>query len=32
VIPKPFTLQQIGEVLSLYFEDVTKKAVKYTQA
>jgi excisionase family DNA binding protein len=32
VIPKPFTLQQIGEVLSLYFEDITKKAVKYTQA
>ena len=32
VIPKPFTLQQIGEVLGLYFEDVTKKAAKYTQA
>ncbi len=32
VIPKPFTLQQIGEVLGLYFEDVTKKAAKHTQA
>jgi excisionase family DNA binding protein len=32
VIPKPFSLQQIGEVLGLYFEDVTKKAAKYTQA
>lgn len=27
VIPKPFTLQQIGDVLSLYFEDVAKKEV-----
>jgi CheY-like chemotaxis protein len=32
VIPKPFSLQQIGEVLGLYYEDVTKKAAKYTQA
>jgi hypothetical protein len=32
VIPKPFSLQQIGEVLGLYFEDVTKKAAKHTQA
>jgi excisionase family DNA binding protein len=29
VIPKPFTLQQIGDVLSLYFEDV--KQVDYSQ-
>jgi excisionase family DNA binding protein len=27
VIPKPFTLQQIGDVLSLYFEDV--KSIAY---
>jgi two-component system, chemotaxis family, chemotaxis protein CheY len=27
VIPKPFTMQQIGDVLSLYFEDVTRKEV-----
>ena len=32
VIPKPFSLQQIGEALGLYFEDVTKKAAKHTQA
>jgi excisionase family DNA binding protein len=32
VIPKPFTLQQISDVLGLYFEDVTKKAAKHTQA
>jgi len=30
VIPKPFTMQQIGGVLSLYFEDV--KDVVYAQA
>ena len=30
VIPKPFTMQQIGGVLSLYFEDV--KDVAYAQA
>lgn len=30
VIPKPFTMQQIGGVLSLYFEDV--KDVAYVQA
>jgi CheY-like chemotaxis protein len=30
VIPKPFTMQQIGGVLSLYFEDV--KEVAYAQA
>ena len=31
VIPKPFTMQQIGGVLSLYFEDV-EKDVAYAQA
>ncbi|MCI0420968.1 MAG: response regulator [Acidobacteria bacterium] len=30
VVPKPFTMQQIGGVLSLYFEDV--KEVNYAQA
>src|SRR5262245_46154716 len=30
VVPKPFTLQQIGGVLSLYFEDV--KDIAYAQA
>jgi excisionase family DNA binding protein len=33
VIPKPFTTQQIGDVLSLCFENVTKKEqVNYTRA
>lgn len=32
VIPKPFNLQQIGDVLSLYFEGVVRKEVNYNRA
>ena len=32
VIPKPFNLQQIGDVLSLYFEDVVRQKANYTRA
>ena len=32
VIPKPFTLQQIGDVLGLYFEAITKVEVNYSRA
>lgn len=32
VIPKPFTLQQIGDVLGLYFEDISKVSVNYSRA
>jgi excisionase family DNA binding protein len=32
VIPKPFTLQQIGDVLSHYFEDITRKEANYSRA
>ena len=32
VIPKPFTMQQIGDALSLCFEGATRKQAYHTQA